>query len=72
MLPLKVTAAVSATDAAIQKKKKKKNGLRITTLVIANKEMTDMKIVKSLEESDLLIKGVSKTIESGTLGTKVH
>ena len=37
--------------------------LRMTTLTISNEEINDiMKIVKSLEESVLLIKGVSKTI----------
>ena len=36
-----------------------------TTLVISNEEMNDiMKIVKSLEESGLLIKGVSETIKN--------
>ena len=36
-----------------------------TTLIISNKEMNDiMKIVKSLEEYGLLIKGVSGTIKS--------
>ena len=36
-----------------------------TTLTISNKEMNDIiKIVKSLEESGLLIKGVSKTIKN--------
>ena len=36
-----------------------------TTLVISNIEMEDfMKIVKSLEEYGLLIKGVSKTIRN--------
>ena len=35
------------------------------TLINLNKEMNDiMKIVKSLEESGLLIKGVSKTIKN--------
>ena len=35
------------------------------TLTISNEEMNDiMKIVKSLEESGLLIKGVSETIKS--------
>ena len=35
----------------------------ITTIIISNEEMNDiMKIVKSLEESGLLIKGVSETI----------
>ena len=36
----------------------------VTTLIILNKEINDiMKIVKSLEESGLLIKGVSETVE---------
>ena len=36
-----------------------------TTLVISNEEMNDiMKLVKSLEESGLLIKGVSETIKN--------
>ena len=37
----------------------------MTTLTISNKEMSDIiKIVKFLEESDLLIKGVRKTIKN--------
>ena len=36
----------------------------MTTLIISNEEMNIMKIVKSLEESGLLIKGVSKTIKN--------
>ena len=36
-----------------------------TTIVISNEEMNDiMKIVKSLEESGLLIKGVSEAIKN--------
>ena len=51
-----------ATDAAIQKKL---FGSGMTTLVISNEEMNDiMKIVKPLEESGLLIKGVSETIQN--------
>ena len=39
----------------------------VTTLMISNKEMNDiMKIVRSLEESGLLIKGVSETIKNET------
>ena len=38
--------------------------LGVTTLIISNEEMNIMKIVKSLEESGLLIKGVSKTIKN--------
>ena len=40
-------------------------GSGITTLIISNKELNDIiKIVVSLEESCLLIKGVSETIEN--------
>ena len=36
-----------------------------TALIVSNKDMNDvMKIAKSLEESGLLIKGVSKTIKN--------
>ena len=55
---------MSTADAAIQKKI---FGSGIITLVIPNEEMEDiMKIVKSLEESGLLIKGVSETIKNET------
>ena len=40
-------------------------GSSFTTLIISNDEMNDvMKIVNSLEESGLLIKGVSETIKN--------
>ena len=40
-------------------------GPRTTMLVISNKEMKKiLKLVKSVEESGLLIKGVSETIEN--------
>ena len=35
-----------------------------TTLLISNGEMKDIKIVKSLEDSGLLLKGVSETIKN--------
>ena len=39
----------------------------MTTLIISNEEMNDiMKIVKSLEVSNLLIKNVSETIQNET------
>ena len=59
-IPLGLTAVASATDAAIHKKI---FGSGMTTLTILNKEMNSiMKIVKSLEEYGLLIKGASETI----------
>ena len=40
-------------------------GSGTTTLIIFNEEMNDiMKMIKSLEETGLLIKGISKTIEN--------
>ena len=37
----------------------------VTTLIISNEEMNDiMRIIKLLEESGLLIKGVSQTIKN--------
>ena len=40
-------------------------GSGVITLIISNKEMNDiMKTVKSLEESGLLIKGVSETVKN--------
>ena len=62
LIPLPLTAATSATDAATHRKLL---GSDMTMLLlISNEEMDDnMKIVKSLEESGLSIKGVSETIK---------
>ena len=47
--------------------KKRKLGSGTTTLIISNDEMDDiLKIVKSLEDSNLLLKGVSETIQHET------
>ena len=56
---LGLTAAASATDAAINKKI---FGSGTTTLIISNDEMNILKIVKSLEHSEILLKGVGETI----------
>ena len=62
LIQLGLTAAASATDAAIHKKM---FGPGFTTLIIFNEEMNDIiKIVKSLEDSGLLVKSVSKTIKN--------
>ena len=67
LAPLGITAAASAIDAGIQKKKKKIHGSGTTTLIISNEEMNDiMKIVQALEDSNILLKGVIKTIEYET------
>ena len=59
---LGITAAASATDAGI---KKKMHGPGSTTLIISNEEMNDiMKIVQALEDSNISLKGVTKTIKN--------
>ena len=56
-----ITAVVSATDTAIQKKFFE---LGKTTLIISNEEVNDiMDIKKCLKGSGLLMKGVSETIK---------
>ena len=63
LAPLGITAAASAIDAWI---KKKIHGSGNTTL-ISNKEMNDiMKIIQALEDSNILLKGVTKTIKNET------
>ena len=62
---LGITAAASAIDAGIQKKKKNDSG--ITTLIIANEEMNDrMKIVHAPEDSNIFLKRFPKAIEDET------
>ena len=64
LAPLGITAATSAIDAGIQKKM---HGSGATTLIISNVEMNDiMKIVQALKDSNILLKGVTKVIESET------
>ena len=61
LAPLGISAAMSAVDGSI---KKKMLGSGAKTLIISNDEMNDiLKIVKSLENSGLLLKGVSETIQ---------
>ena len=61
LAPLVLTAAMSAIDGSI---KKKMLGSGTTTLIISNDEMDDiLKIVKSLANSGVLLKGVSETIQ---------
>ena len=62
LAPLGITAVALAIDAGIQKKI---HGSGTTTLIISNEEMNDItKIVQALEDSDILLKWVTKTIES--------
>ena len=60
---LGLTAATSATHAAINKKFLGSGAH--TTLVISNDDMQDLlKIVKSLENSGLLLNGVTETVKN--------
>ena len=83
LAPLGLTATLSAIDGSI---KKRMLGSGTTTLIISNDEMNDIiKIVKSLEDSGVLLKGISETIQHeakeqkegflsmllGTLGTSL-
>ena len=59
LIPLGLTAAASAADVAIHKKMFESG---FTILIISKEEMNE--IMKVLEESGLLIKGVSETIKT--------
>ena len=64
LILLGLTAAASAADAGIHKKIL---GSRNTTFIISNEEMNNIiKIVQALEDSNILLKGVTKTIENET------
>ena len=63
LAPLGLTAAMSAIDGNIQKKIHE-SGVK---LIIEQEDMKDiMKIIKALENSSILLKGVSKTIKNET------
>ena len=63
LAPLRLTAAMSAIDESIQKKIYG-SGVK---LIIEQEEMNDiMKIIEALENSGILLKRVSKTIENET------
>ena len=62
LIPLGLTAAASAADTGIHKKML---GSGNTTLIISNKDIEDLiKIVKSLEDSALLLKGITELIQN--------
>ena len=63
LIPLGLTAAAAAADAGIHKKILGSGSH--TTLIISNNEIEDLiKIVKSLEDSGLLLKGVTKSVQN--------
>ena len=68
LAPLGITAAMSVIDGSIQKKihgswATKGAGVK---LIIEQEDMKDMKNIKALEDSGILLKGVSKTIKNET------
>ena len=69
---LGLTAASSAIDAGVQKKKNGSGRLsdsapQTTALIISNEEMNDvMKIAQALEHSGILLKGVTEAIKNET------
>ena len=64
LIPLGLMAAASAADAGIHKKILGSGRNNNATLIISNNEMDDiLKIVKSLEDYGVLLKGVSETIQ---------
>ena len=64
LAPLGITVAALAIDAGIQKKL---HGSGTKTLIISNEEMNDiMKIIQAFENSNLLLKEVTKTIKNET------
>ena len=63
LAPLGLTAAMSAIDGSIQKKIHV-SGVK---LVIEEEDMNDIiKIIEAVENSGILLKGISKTIENET------
>ena len=70
LIPLGLTAAASAADAGINQKILGSGNN--TTLIISNKDMDDLiKIVKSLEDSVLLLKGLTESIQNEVKKQKV-
>ena len=67
---LGLTAAASATDAAINKKILGSGNHK--TLIISNNDMQDLlKIVKSLEDSSVLLNGITETVKNEVKNKKV-
>ena len=58
---------IKLSKAQISKIILKNYGFGTTTLIISNKEMNDMmKIVEALEDSNILLKGVTKAVKNET------
>ena len=79
LIPLGLTTAASAADAGIHQKILGSGNM--TTLIISNDETHDIiKLVKSRQDSGLLLKGVTETVQNevgflsmllGTLGASL-
>ena len=64
LAPLGITAAASAIDAGIQKEIHGSGCPSSTKLMISNRKMNDiMKIVQALQDANILLKRVNKTIK---------
>ena len=64
LAPLGITAAASVIDAGIQKKI---HDAGTTTLIISNEKINViMKILQALEDSNILLKGVTKSVKNET------
>ena len=70
LIPLGLTAAASVADAGIHKKilgsgRHSSSASHNTTQIISNKDIDDLiKIVRSLEDSGLLLKGVTESVQN--------
>ena len=67
---LEITVAASAIDAESQKKP---HGSGTATLIISNEAMNDIiRIVQAIGDSNILLKGVTKTIKNQTKEQKIR
>ena len=69
LAPLGLTAAMSAIDGSIQKKIHNSSAFQGAgvKLIIEQEDMNDIiKVIEALENSGILLKGVTKTIENET------
>ena len=64
LVPLGLTAAVSAANTGMHKKILGSGHNNNIILIISNFEIDILKIVKSLEDSGVLLEGVSETIQN--------
>ena len=63
---LGITVAARAIDPGIQKKIHGSGRRSSTTLIISNEQMNEMEIVQAVEDSNIFLKGVTKTIKNKT------